>query len=143
MDEKLLNQFKLLDEYLIILDDISKYNKEMFLKDKIVYGAAERYLQLAIETCINVGNRVISLNQFDKQIDIPNTYADVFNILAKMDIIPQDFANNLVGMAKFRNKLVHNYWEIDRNKVFDIISNNLIDIKRFRDYMLKFLKKET
>jgi uncharacterized protein YutE (UPF0331/DUF86 family) len=43
-------------------------------------------------------------------------------------------------MAKFRNCLVHLYWEIDKKKVYEIIRDNLEDFKLFEQNVVKFLK---
>ncbi|WP_079907647.1 HepT-like ribonuclease domain-containing protein [Carboxydocella sp. JDF658] len=61
MDEKLLNQTRLLKKYINLLEKVAHTEKNVFLKDEILTAAAERYLQLAIETCINIGNRIIAL----------------------------------------------------------------------------------
>ncbi|MCX7904939.1 MAG: hypothetical protein N2486_10580 [Caloramator sp.] len=45
MDEKLLAQTRLLKRYLELLKDISKKEKDEYLKDEILRGAAERHLQ--------------------------------------------------------------------------------------------------
>ena len=57
MDDKLLNQIELLDENIHLLEEIQQKTLEEYLHDKILQGAAERYLQIAIETCLNIGNR--------------------------------------------------------------------------------------
>jgi len=36
-------------------------------------------------------------------------------------------------MAKFRNMLVHVYWEIEDGKVFEIIQEDLKDLEEFID----------
>ena len=43
-------------------------------------------------------------------------------------------------MAKFRNRLVHLYWEIDNKKIYEIIRDNLEDFKLFEQNVVEFLK---
>ena len=45
-----------LDEYLMILQELKKFTLDDFLADHEHYGSAERFLQLAIETLIDIGN---------------------------------------------------------------------------------------
>lgn len=140
MDEKLITQLRLLKKYIDMLKRISSSSKEEYLSDEILKGAAERYLQLSIETCINIGSRIISLEQFDKNITAPETYADVFEIIKNLGLIDEEFAKNLKNMAKFRNKLVHMYWELDDEFVYNIIKNNLGDIEKFINIAANYIK---
>lgn len=49
-----------LDKYLTQLRRLQKYPLETFLHDPDIHASAERYLQLAIETTISMGNHVIA-----------------------------------------------------------------------------------
>ncbi|HEX3046827.1 MAG TPA: HepT-like ribonuclease domain-containing protein, partial [Bacillota bacterium] len=63
----MVGQLRLLTQYHEILSNIKCHAKEEYLKDDILRGAAERYLQLAIETCINIGSRILSLEQLSQK----------------------------------------------------------------------------
>jgi uncharacterized protein YutE (UPF0331/DUF86 family) len=89
---------------------------------------------------LNIGNRIIALYQFQKPLDSPLTYADIFLRLRDLGAIDAQLADRLVTMAKFRNRLVHLYWEIDAKKLFEIIQDNLEDFKIFEKKIVKFLK---
>ena len=99
-------------------------------------------MQLAIETCINIGNRIISLEQFKYDLTPPETYAEVFEKLQKIGLIGENLGNKLKKMAQFRNKLVHIYWEIDDALVYDILQNNLMDIEEFLKIVLKYISEQ-
>ncbi len=58
--EKISRKFIQLDEYLGILDEISKVPEKVFLKDKILIGSAKYYLQISIECCLDVANHIIA-----------------------------------------------------------------------------------
>lgn len=139
MDERVIEHLKLLNKYCLLLAEIKKRNKDDFMKDQILQGSAERFLQLAIESCLNVGNRILSLYQFDKPTDTPETYADIFILLGTLGVIDKVFCDRLVKMAKFRNRLVHLYWEIEKDKLYEIIQDNLEDFTIFRQSILDFL----
>ncbi len=141
MDEKIIEQLKLLNRYVLYLKEISTYPKEKFLKDFLLIGGTERYLQLAIETCINIGNRLLSLIQFKKPVSFPNTYRDIFLKLEKIGIIPENFTNTMIKMVKFRYRLVHMYWEIEPEYLYDIITNDLKDFEKFIEYIIDYIKK--
>lgn len=45
-------------------------------------------------------------------------------------------------MAKFRNRLIHLYWEVDNEQVHEILQLRLDGFKRFLDYIALFLRFE-
>jgi uncharacterized protein YutE (UPF0331/DUF86 family) len=68
--------------YIKTLKRIQRYSPEKFRSDDIIHAAAERYLQLAIESVLDIGNHIISDRGFRK----PDTYAEVLQILAENKI---------------------------------------------------------
>ena len=46
-------------------------------------------------------------------------------------MLPSQFVERLKSMAKFRNLLVHLYWKVDDNKVFQILNEDIQDIQEF------------
>ena len=131
----------MLNEYINILKGISNHRQADFLSDPILRGAAERYLQLAIETCINIGNRILSLEQFNKKFKTPETYAEIFENLAKIDILDSQFAEELVRMAKFRNKLVHVYWELKPELIYALLQTRVDDFIKYLTVTTEYLEK--
>ena len=140
MDQRIKEHLKHLNKYYLHLVDIRQRAYTDFENDAILRGGSERFLQLAIESCLNIGNRLISLEQFNKPTDTPETYADIFLQLKSLGVIDGSFCNRLVKMAKFRNRLVHLYWEVDKKMVYEIIRNNLDDFKLFEQRVVKYLK---
>jgi len=102
-------------------------------------AATERILHLAIESCINIGNRLIAIIQFDEPIEAPETYADIFVQLRSLGIIEADLADSLIDMARFRNRLVHMYWDIDIDAVCTMLQEDLGDFKRLQDAVVTYL----
>lgn len=62
----------------------------------------------------------------------PETYADCFGVLAELDIIDDELAHRLKQMARFRNLLVHLYGDVDDERVYKSIHNDLADLDDFR-----------
>lgn len=141
MDEKLITQLRLLKKYTDILSRIKEVSKNKYLNDEIIRGSAERYIQLAIESCINIGNRILSQEQINNNINPPEAYADIFENLYKLRIIDENFAESLKHMAKFRNKLVHMYWEIDNDFVYSILQNRLTDFEKFISVIANYVNR--
>ncbi len=110
-----------LREYLKTLKAIQKYPLEQFKSQVFVHATAERYLQLAIECLLDVGNHVIS----DKGLRKPDTYAEVFDILCQNRIIPRKLYKEIEGMTAFRNILVHDYLKLDLDRVYEVLQQKL------------------
>ena len=115
----LIYRLERLRDYLKILKTIQQYDISVFVKDPFVHGTAERNLHLAIECLLDIGNHVIADHEFER----PENYADVFRILHQNKIIDDCLYSNLEGMASFRNVLVHDYINLDRSKVYQIIKD--------------------
>jgi len=77
----------------------------------------ERTLQVIIETCVDISNHIIA----DNAMRAPKSYADSFTVLMENGVIAADLHAQLVGMAKFRNIIVHQYDQIDAEIVISIL----------------------
>jgi uncharacterized protein YutE (UPF0331/DUF86 family) len=142
VDERILEHLKLLNQYILYLRTLAETEEKTFAEDFKTRGSAERFLQLAIESCINVGNRILSIVQFQKPVSTPETYGDIFVELGKLGVIPHEFVPTMLQMVKFRNRLVHIYWDIGPQQLYKILNERLGDMEKFRDYIVDYLRKE-
>ena len=131
--EKVVHKFQQLDEYLKILAKISKTPKETFLKDKILIGSAKYYLQVSIECCLDVANHIIA----SEKLRAPRDYSDSFLVIQEEGLISSELGDKLRQMAKFRDRLVHLYGEIDNTNVYEYIKGDLKDIEEFKSVIIK------
>lgn len=111
--ERLNSHLQRLEDYVERLERIRTEGKERFLMDDLRQGATERYLQMAIETIINMGNHIIAA----RNLKPPQEYADVFRTLGEAGILDSTAVSRYVEMARFRNRLVHVYWQVDKEQV--------------------------
>ena len=61
----------------------------------------------------------------------PDDYAACFRELAHAGLIPVALGERLERMARFRNLLVHKYWNLDHARVHEIILHDLGDLRDF------------
>jgi len=134
--EKVIYKFQQLDEYIGLLQIISRTPKETFLKDKILIGSAKYYLQVSIECCLDVANHIIASEKFRA----PRDYADSFLVIQEEGLISSELGDKLRQMAKFRNRLVHLYGEIDNTNVYEYIIGDLKDIEEFKSVIINRYK---
>lgn len=135
---KIIAKLERLDEYIEYLKDIQKVNKKSFLKDYHFYGLAERYLQLAIEIIIDIGKLIIVSENFKR----PEDNGDIVSVLIDAKILSKKLGEKLVGIVNFRNILVHDYENIDREIVYLKLQKNLGDFYLFKKDIIKYLKKK-
>ena len=107
--EKITDKFQQLDEFLAVLGGIKGIAIASFLKDKLLIGGAKYYLQVSIECCLDIANHIVAAQSFRA----PKDYADSFKVLEEHGVLNEDLGMRLRQMAKFRNRLVHLYGEID------------------------------
>lgn len=106
------------------LKQLSSTEKDEFLDSPDKMGSAKYNLIVAIEICIDICNHIISQNNFRA----PNDYADTFQVIHENKGFDDSFIKNLKKMAKFRNRLVHLYWETDDEQVYSILQTRLGDL---------------
>ena len=123
-------------QYVALLKKIRRLADERtFVKDPLIYGNAERYLQLAIQALLDISNHIVA----DMNLSLPADSRDLFGLLAKHKVLPVRLAKRLLPMAGFRNILVHEYLEIDRHRVYRVLEHDLPDFERFIKAVSKLL----
>ena len=133
--EVVLRRLNKLDEYLTILQRLQKYSFEEFIADPEHYGSAERFLQLAIEGVGDLGNHVIAV----LELGIVNWHSDIPSILAENGYLDTELREAWIRMIGFRNILVHEYLDIDRKIVYEMLQYHLDDIVALQQVFAQFL----
>jgi uncharacterized protein YutE (UPF0331/DUF86 family) len=104
--------------------------------DPIIEGALCRYLQLAIECVLDIGEIIVAGEGWPR----PPTNREVILELGRRGVLPAGFSRKLSGAAGLRNVLVHDYVEIDLNLVVRHLSL-LGDFDRFARAVASYLKR--
>ena len=99
------------------------------------YGSAERFLHLAIEALIDMGSHIVA----DLGLGVVNWYSDIPSLLSEKGYISSELKNKWISMIGFRNTLVHDYIEIDRRIVYEVLQKNLEDFIETRKVFAEFL----
>lgn len=68
-----------------------------------------------------------------------DSYADLPRVFAENGWIPDDLGERWIEMIGFRNVLVHDYLEIDRTIVYEVLQNRLDEIRALRSALAEFL----
>ena len=110
-------------------------NEARFVSDPLIYGNAERYLQLAIQAVLDVSNHIVA----DMSLNLPSDSKELFQLLATHKVLPVPLSKKLASMAGLRNVLVHEYLEIDRRRVYRVLRDELGDFEKFIKAVSKLL----
>jgi len=114
-----------IQKYLKLLGRYKGFSQKEIQENPDLKGAVERYLYLAVQATLDLGEAVIAFKEFRR----PGTYTDVFYILEEENFIPKTLSEKLVNMTKFRNVLAHDYEKVDFGIVYDALKNRLMDIE--------------
>ena len=87
----------------------SEFDKDPFLRDIV-----ERNLEITTQYCIDISNRIISLEKAKK----PQDYYEAFIRLGELNVLPAEFARKFAPIAGFRNILVHEYLGVNWDEVY-------------------------
>ena len=128
------------------LDSLSLYARQLaefrgvgleeYSQNWKVQRIVERTLQMAVETCADIANHLIS----DEGHRAPVSVADAFTVLKEAGIVSETLHGALVKMAKFRNVVVHQYDEVDAEIVIAILTKHLGTFDTFRTEVVSYLK---
>ena len=134
--EGIVSRLDKLKEYTGYLKSFQNISLSKLKEDFIIEGAACRYFQLAVECVTDIGELLISSLGLRK----PRDAKDVIIILGEQKIIPSSFAEKFALVAGFRNILVHEYLEIDLEKVYKHLKEDLQDFDFYARKIAQFLK---
>ena len=103
-----------LHERLSRLEPLRNKSRSDFDKDAFLRDIVERNLEIAAQCCIDISNRIISLEKAKK----PQDYYEAFIRLGELKVLPVEFARNFAPIAGFRNILVHEYLGVNWDEVY-------------------------
>ncbi|NEX14902.1 MAG: antitoxin [Prosthecochloris sp.] len=122
--------------YLQELRRLSFMNLEDFQEDIVKKRFVERNIELCIEAMIDVCRHLVS----SLNLQEPESYADCFRILARGSVITDARQKTFAEMARFRNRLIHIYDDVDDSITFDIYSNRLSDFDDFVNVIRGYIR---
>jgi uncharacterized protein YutE (UPF0331/DUF86 family) len=102
-------------------------SEKEFLSQPEKIDGAKYNLIVAIEGAMDICNSIVARAGGRA----PRDHADCFAVLGELGLLKNDFVERLKRMARFRNLLVHLYWKIDDGKVFQILREDVQDIRKF------------
>lgn len=106
-----------------------------FVLDKKNYGLAEHYFRRSLEGILTIGTHILSRLPVKTK-----DYREIILSLSENKIIPKYFAERNIGLASYRNRLVHMYWEVSEEELYNVINEHIRDLDIFCQYFQKVLQ---
>jgi uncharacterized protein YutE (UPF0331/DUF86 family) len=123
LDQMLSN----LRSYVAVLERLARMPEADFLADPDKVGNAKYHFIIAIECCVDVANHIIA----SEDLRFPKDNADSFAVLVDSGILDDAQRDPLQSMARFRNRLVHLYQDIDDRRVCGYLQGSLVHLISF------------
>lgn len=128
----------------VILDNLEKLNTlraktfEDFISVFRNTDSALHRLQTSIQALLDIGGYIIA----SLGLKTPDANAEIIEILTEAGYLPKDRAETYVKMSQFRNRIMHLYNHIDTEALYDILVNELTDIKDFYTTLLEIIETQ-
>jgi len=119
------------------LERLATKGRDDYLKSDMDETLAERYLERMIGRTIDVNYHLLT----ESGEAPPPDYHESFVALARLGVLDPSFARQLAPSAGLRNRIVHDYDEIDPALVFDAIGTALRDVPGYLAAVQRFLER--
>ena len=126
--EIILTKLGYIEEYLGKLEPLLSLPTEQLLVDDLRLPVIERYLQLMIDTAIDINTLIIQVENLQASEDYQGTFA----IMASSKVLPHELAFAMAPSVGLRNLLVHQYEKIDKKMM---VNDAKRDIGQYRQYV--------
>lgn len=112
-------------------------DEEFFADERNLYTVMHLLL-IAIEAVAAICSHIMAKTARKA----PSSYPDCFEGLERLGILDRNLTSRLIRMARFRNLLVHRYWEIDPQRVLLYAREDLGDLETFLVRVGQWLGRE-
>jgi len=126
--EKLNHHIKKIESMDIVETDLEN--------DQDIQDLLSFRIQQMVEKCIDIGSHIIA----NESLETAENSRTIFEVLAKHNIITKENAEKLGQSVGMRNVIVHQYDEVDIQKLYYAYEVGLQDIKNFATSIVNLLE---
>ena len=130
--------FDTIDDNLERLKTLSGLSRDEFMADFRNLDATVRRLQTSIEALVDITRYVI------RSLGLPSAdaYRQVPVVLADAGYFDQTATAICDKIVRFRNLVVHHYYRVDPEEVYQILTENLSDLQNWRTTLLEIIEAD-
>lgn len=138
--EFLKEKINLITRDLERLKIFSDFTISQMAQDFMKYAALKNILMEIIGRAIDINEHLIS-ELIAAGVDVPKTYRETFLKLAELSVLPDDFAKEIARSAGFRNAIVHEYNNLDKEIVYKTVGDAISQYSKYCGYVLEFTER--
>ena len=130
--------FDTFEENLGKLERLSRFSYDEFMAEFWYLEAAVHVLQTSIEALVDISRYVI------RSLGLPSAdaYRQVPVVLADAGYFDQIATPIYDKIVRFRNLVVHHYYRVDSEEVYQILTENLSDLQNWRTTLLEIIESD-
>jgi len=121
------------------LEELKGYTIDEIAADFYKFNTLELLLVKIIGRAIDINSHIIAEKGSLKE-RAPTTSRETFLRMGEMKILPEDFSEVIAESASFRNKVIHEYNELDEKKVYNTVDEALEQYTKYCQYILDYIK---
>ena len=131
----IIRKITLINKDLKSLQKLSQLSLKTYLSKSEYEAMTERYLERIIGRMIDINYHILLEAEKENPID----YYSSFIELGKKKYLPLKLSITMADSAGLRNRLAHEYDEIDEKKVFEAMNSCLRDVPKYLKNIVKSL----
>ncbi len=125
-----------IDQYLKEIEEIIPSSSAEYSTDPMRKRALERLIQITVESVMDVSAILVK----EMRLGLPYGEEDFLDKISGTVLNPV-LVEKLGEMKGFRNILVHGYSQIDDERVYEILTNDIEDVIEFKEAVIEFLRR--
>lgn len=119
------------------VERLARLDRAAFLADRMHQLVAERLLERVIGRMIDINYHILT----EREGVPPKDFHESFTKLAKVGVLPVELARAMAPAAGLRNRLAHEYNEIDYQKIHEALGESSANIPRYLEAVQTFVER--
>ena len=133
----IISKSELIDKYRKQISDLLGSSDSEIIGSSEKMAAIERFFQLIVDAMVDINQHLIR----ELGLAAPDDLQSTFYPLGEKGILPDDFARKLAPIVGVRNRLVHQYEEIDKKLFLKNLRDNFSNFETYQEHIKKYLNK--
>jgi len=126
---------RLLEDLIVDLRDVGQVTVARLERERFTRHIVERILTQLVDIANSINTHIVAA-ELDRA---PDSYRESFKELARAHVISFDFADELGPSAGMRNALIHDYLDIDVEKVASAVPMAIEQYGRYVEEVARWL----
>jgi uncharacterized protein YutE (UPF0331/DUF86 family) len=135
--EDVQSKLDIIPENLEKLEILKAMDYEKFASDFRNIDSVLHRFQTSIQALVDIAGYIIA----SLGLRTPSTSAEVIDILVESGLLNEEQRDRCISMIQFRNRIVHFYNDIDLKILYQILQEELIDIRELYHRLILIIDK--